>query len=580
MGIVPAGNAGNILDNIVFKSGTPPEFDINMFYSGLVTLSAVTRPDYVYGIAEVRGSAVYAPDASVISVTFNDGPITPDNFGDESIENWYYPQATGTITFSNMIPGKTYRIVGIPRGAVSGQNELNTNRTPSLVLDEGYYEEITIQGTSEGNNNQMSTVGARDTTIFLTNSNPGVQYALLDDEIAPGEPGRVVWTWRQGLGLETGQSLFFTGLERNHCYLLVVRPMGWEEITYEIAAASEGMVRVCTPYMDDIQVQQVSRVRNADGTDKIIIRKAEGNINNGISDLGEHVIARRNEYRYYDGQTGQLSEEPGKFIPETAEEGEEQPLFVEFDGLDADAIYHVVVRDTREPKDIGGNSYLVGVRVYPIVPPYQIDYLRERVAYDGNRPIPNEELVEKVEYRMWANDADSTWLIGDADSFVAAPGNDYINMGQRQGGNPSLLDRIWALEADTAVIESRFMDLWPASQFPSVYPPSYFKVPRRPEAPVAADCDGSVVSPDYTVDYISEKIIVHRDSLAYSPNNGANYMIIPTDSNKINFSTLGWSGAERTVPLRIPAVPTVGETEGSFASESNMQTILARVLPL
>ncbi len=578
VGLMPTGSSGNILDNIVFKSGTPPTFNIDMFYSGDVTISAETRRDYVYGIAEVRGSSVSTFTENVTFTVAGGNPVSAAGNvlpSGDGIEHWYYfPDEVGTVTFSNMVPGKTYRIVGIPRGAVSGESQLNTNRTPALVLDDGYYEEVTIQGTSDGGEGQMSTVGTRDNLIFLTNSNPGVEYALLDADVEPGQPVRVVYPWRKGLGLGTGQSLFFENLDRPHCYLLVVRPSGWNEITYEVAANSEGAVRVCTSSVNDIQLAQVSRVHNNDGTDRIIIRQATDADENGNSAIGEHVIDdEKYEYRYYDGETGVIYNTPG-----TVKADANGMLYVEFggeefvsDGVYDHDIYHVIVREKREDGTFG--SFLVGVRVYPAVPPYYIDYVQERIGYfdhNNQTAIPNA----RIQYRVHAQDANRTWLRGDNDNFVPAPA--YILMGERPEGNPSLLDQMGDLGAD-ATIESRYVDLWPEARFPSVFPLSEFEVPRRPAAPVADNCDHSIPTPDYTIDYPNEKITVLNGSLEYSTDNGGTFIPIPASQDDPNIKEeslgrMGWSGAEQIVPLRISA----SNADGHFASESKMQIILGR----
>lgn len=555
---------GNLFDNVKFERGQAATPEINMSYSGHVTVSIETRPDYVYGIAEVRGSAVY-DITETVTIKGSDTPLTAANLGEQGTGHWFQVPGGQTIEFNNMTPGKTYRVVGIPRGAVSGTDKLNTNTSPSKVLDDGYYTEVTIQASYlENTNDQMSTIGVRDESIFLTNSNGEVDYALLDAGTL-----EVVCEWTPGKGLSTGQALFFNGLERDHCYIVVARPSGWNEVTYEMAAANG--LEVCTPSLDmnDIRETQVIRYRDPiTGVEQIIVRDA----NDKETEQIEHALEKwdettktGNKYVIYDGQTGVIHKTPTDFVTRDGVQ------YLEFDeALEKDAIYHIAVKPEGLP------VYLTGVRIYPFVKPYFIHYVDETVGYGETRDgLPNTS-KEIVRYNMRADNAAKTSLMGD--TLITAQ-NDFIYLGV---GNPTILDQMQTLQSN-AYIESCLADLWPAAKFPSVFPMSEFEVPQRPDAPRPNNCEVSTdTGYDYFVDYVNEKITVPLGkNLAYSLNKGVTYTPI-NGAGEVTFAALGWSGAEVTVPLRIPAVDSTIDgngnilEEGHFASEVNQQILPER----
>lgn len=595
VGLIPDGASGNLLDNIEFKSGTPTEVKVSMAYSGHVTISMTTRTDYVYGLAEVRGSAVDLLTTTDFA-TFNGNPIAPKTAAElgagTGVEHWFFPGEVGKLVFSGMVPGKSYRVVGIPKGAVSGEDKLNTNITPAKVLDAGYYKEVSIPGANtdeEGEDGkvQMPTVGARDNYVFLTNSNKAVKYALVhaednektEDINEQYQPVNEYCTWRVGQGLDTGLSLFFENLERGTCYILVARPAEWEEVSYESAAQSKGAILICTPPVgvNDIREEQVTRLSGGADGDIIRVRQAIDQEEEGE----EHVIdADNNTYSFYDVETGELYANSGKVVTDAT------GTYVEFKAgttpagdpippLDKDKIYQIVVK-------MGQGIYMAGVRVYPYVDPLHIFYEDEIVAYNENRhPLPNKPNEEKLydreilRYRMRLKDS-GTWLLGGEKEFITA-NNNFINLG---GGTPSLLDQMWAAGKD-AIIETCYSDLWPESRLPSVYPIFEFEVPRRPAPPRANDCDDPDAYHDYFVDYPDEKITVpdsNTEVLLYSINNGTDYISIGGTPREITFNELNWTDTEKKILLRKPGKDTdlSTGTQGYFASEAKVQSIKAR----
>ncbi|MDR0864614.1 MAG: IPT/TIG domain-containing protein [Candidatus Symbiothrix sp.] len=585
VGLVPGGASGNVLDNIVFKSGNNPVSASAMFYSGRVSLSAKTIPGYVYGIVEVRGSSVSLLSNS--GVTWCDGlnctegnSISPysaagTDFADATVSNWFYPieqvADTGNITFNNLTPSKTYRIVGIPVGAVSKESALNTNRNPSLVLDNGYYTEITIPAAWTGNDTQMATATATAEScdlahIYLTNTDPNVEYALLDpmgDSNAANDT--VVTAWQHGLGLATGAALIFEGLKTNYNYLVVARPTGYSEISYAIATEKSGvLVRTpmgCGGNVNDIQRSQVTRERKADGTDKIILT--------GIDSHGEYGIYNPSNGEFLYG---------GLFKGETVTGG----TYI-FDDLDANSIFHLAVRDTTT-----GSVFMVGVRVYPFAEELDINYVKEWVRQASPDADADDFIPKTTAYRLRANDTAKTWLIGngndidheDADTWVSSTGTSQLYLGLKRGAEASILDSTQILQATADTLHYRVQpvekDGWVG---PSISPElEPLIIPVRRAAPVANACGGSGGA--YTIDYtqLPERITVDESksgTIEYSLNNGENYTLIavnPEGEDSVHLSTLGWVATPLTIPLRFNA----SQAGKYFASEPVLQPLAGR----
>ncbi|MDR1833996.1 MAG: hypothetical protein LBQ92_05015, partial [Propionibacteriaceae bacterium] len=128
---------GNLLDNIVFKSGSAPSQEQAVAYSGESSIHADTVAGYAYALAEVRGSAVYPLQERDAWFTPSGGSAQTAsvNAGLGDGVSWYTP-GKGTLTFKNLVPGKTYRLIGIPSATVS--TALGTNVAPAgvaLTLD-------------------------------------------------------------------------------------------------------------------------------------------------------------------------------------------------------------------------------------------------------------------------------------------------------------------------------------------------------------------------------------------------------------------------------------------------------------
>ncbi|MDR1814509.1 MAG: hypothetical protein LBR18_06635, partial [Tannerella sp.] len=180
--------SGNALAHITFASGSGISFDSLMTYNGENAMSITTKAGFAYGICEIRGSSVLK--FSNYTTTYNGSPINPTAI-EGNTTDWYYPNAAGSLKFSDLTPAKSYRIVGVPIGAISGATKLNTNTDPTLVLDEGYYTDRLLPSVAIGGGSQMSQVmvGAyQEETppndwygrIAIVNTNPQLEYALVE----------------------------------------------------------------------------------------------------------------------------------------------------------------------------------------------------------------------------------------------------------------------------------------------------------------------------------------------------------------------------------------------------------------
>jgi uncharacterized repeat protein (TIGR02543 family) len=545
--ITPDGSTGNLLDNIFFASGSPlvPSPTIN--YSNAVTLSAPTKAGYTYGLAEVRGSSVslvntadayYDPDGAgaspEVSVSITSG------LGD----GWYSTYSSNTpfvdngiITFKNLTPGKTYRIVGIPILAVNPA--LGVNETPEYVLDEGYYKDIQIPPAYEGNN--TSTIWNIDVDTYMDGATPraratvknaraDVQYALLADDGSGNKPVTTTGTaWTPGnAGLAT-----FNNLDPDAYYYLVARPYGYSETTYADAAYdADGItpkyIKIKTPgAAEEIAGDDVSRSADCKSIE----------LENSLTGYTYAVV---------DPETGAIIgiTQPGGGT-------------LTFPGLDASKTYQIVTTKTGE------TNWLRGVRVYPCIDDnddFFIDYPGELVksSHDAGGNIPSG-----IEYHIRSNDG-STWILGDADTWTAGSGGGAVNLSIKtlNGNTISILDSITSLGADATIYYRAKAD--PAYTGRSASTVKELVIPKRPAAP-----DDNV---HYTFDYVNEEIDAASppDGLLFAQIN-ASWTGVSVGSSW-TFSDAGWDEVSgRPFNVRIPAVADV-----SFASVVRTDTIPAR----
>ncbi|MDR0380817.1 MAG: hypothetical protein LBH86_02300, partial [Oscillospiraceae bacterium] len=525
---------GNWLDNIVFRSGTELTVKQEISYSGKTEISADTRSGYAYALAELRGSsaitlydvsAYYDPDGAGSSPEAVRGPAV--GLGDG--EQWYAGLGDGgVITFRELTPGKTYRVIGIPELAIN--EDLGTNIYPADVLDEGYYKDIKIASAKDTDDAVVASVTAgiaddgKAAFVIVENSRSDVQYALRKAE-SGGAPDTQnpdgKGEWKDG-----GGSLVFPSLALGTVYYLVARPYGYAEISYADAVyGPEGLlvaVKIETPgegggAAADLRADQVGRA--GDGM--------------SITVTGTGAA---NTYAIVDPDTGTIV----KTLPGTGED-------ITFSELDAAKTYQVMTKQSEH------GVYTQGVRVYPFPGEITVDYKNGRIRLPAD--TDTEYVIKNADNDKYA--------LGSADEWLTGAKNGYINLVDGDGKS-AVFD---ALDGSDGKIESRRA---PDGYVGAAVRPARVEMfPARPAAPVLE------------IDYAKELLELGTNAvtLEYTLNATGGVWEPPDkveeDDGKILilFADLGWTGAARTVYLRIPAA------EEQFASAVKRVTINARPSP-
>ncbi|MDR2138677.1 MAG: hypothetical protein LBP50_03910, partial [Tannerella sp.] len=549
-GFVPITTAtavGNLIDNVVFASGAPPAMTPEITYGNDVSLSVNTKAGYVYGITEVRGSSVspvsgasayYDPDGSGASPA---GAVTTT--AGLGIGGWYAvdganaPYANGgVITFRNLTPGKTYRIVGVPKLAVN--TELKVNESPAYVLDEGYYRDIQAPPAFAGNattvwNIELETYmdgATQRARISVKNARNNVEYALLADDgtghpqtSAPAHSGTA---WTPGVsGLAS-----FDGLALDTYYYLVARPYEYDEVTYADAAldadgVTPAYIAVRTPGTD-LPASDVSR-------------------NNCLS-IEVRNSKTANTYAIIDPETGVI------FNMQAGNGGT-----LAFAVPDASKTYQAITKTA----DV---NWMKGVRVYGCPDDFLLNEYRSETVKSSHDAVGN--IPTNVEYNIRSNNGGNTWILGNATSWTAGIGTQPVSLSANilAGNTRSILDSITALGAD-ATISYRIKAGLDGYTGPSVSPVKSLLIPKRPAAPATPG--------HYTFHYPEEKITVASsvDSLQFA-DAGATLWTKRLNGESWTFADAGWGEgtSRRAFHVRFPA------TDASFASSIRTDTIAAR----
>ncbi|MDR1589287.1 MAG: hypothetical protein LBS51_03745, partial [Oscillospiraceae bacterium] len=530
-GFVPVttdAGAGNILDNIKFASATPPQAEQAATYTGDTSVTVDTQTGYAYTLAEVRGSSVRTLDGLTASYD-NDG--APEAWQPLDVAanaalgdgvSWYTDAKPaggvdfttgGELTFDDLTPGKTYRVIGVPASAIS--KTLHTNQTPADVLDEGCYYDVKIIPAPTESDDYVAPLAAGtyvDTSdgdtvkafVTLANSRGDTEYALLGAD-EDGEPytATPVSSWRLG-----GGTLRFNNLALSSTYFLVARPVGYTEVTYEDAAYTSTRDvfarKVQTPQADeDLTADQVKR-SNVNGTELITITDTKPGWTYALVNVTS-----------------------GGIVASVKETNDNTVIFdAAVDTIDEKETYQVVAK----PTDI--SDYMAGVRAYPFPTAMEVDYARDRIK-SATGAIP-----KTVEY-----------MLGAAD-YIKKSGEYYIDLTAAQ------LDAAEAYRT----ITYRFS---PDDGYTDAYvqPESTLEFPQRPAAPLTSD---------YTVNYTAETIKAKDDiALEYSVTGGWGNI---ASGGAVGFTAAGWTeSADKTVSLRFPAVE-----DAAFASKTVEVTIVKR----
>ncbi|MDR1768757.1 MAG: Ig-like domain-containing protein [Propionibacteriaceae bacterium] len=516
---------GNNLDNITFASGDAPSQGQASSYNGDSSVEVDAQADYAYALAEVRGSAVYRLSNLAASFTPTGGSSAAIDveagLGDGY--SWYLPGAAGQLVFDNLVPGKTYRVLGVPSSTIDSQ--LGTNQSPAEVLDDGYYTDVTIKAGSSGGDGAAPNVSASVVDgrgqVVLEATDSRSEYALLElvgDGSSHTDPAQYApveqpTLWRAG----TGGELVWDQLKTGATYRVIARPAGYAELDWAnvVAGADQSsLLQVTVPSVGtDIAASQVARVR--DGShDSIVLT--------GL-DAGS-------AYYLYDSAGNQVGS------PTT--------------GLAQATIGSLDQAKTYQVRAKVGDTLTQGVRVYPF-------------ATAPTPVYPSEGLGVPSGSQYWIGArpqaaADETALVGGPDNWQTATSS-AVPLGSKLAaalnGDP-VLDTAAALGADKLVVHYRLARL---AGYSGAYvaPEDVVQVDGRPAGPV----EGSA----FTVDAAAERL--EGSGLQYQAADG--WTDLPADG--LPFADAGWDGY-RALRVSLRSVPD----DGHFASVPSQYDLAAR----
>ncbi|MDR1567826.1 MAG: hypothetical protein LBS33_04030 [Streptococcaceae bacterium] len=310
---------GNGLDNVVFEASKMEKAVPKVNYFGEKSITLQATPGYAYAITEIRNSHVENLASSILAqTTFKGGAITPkaanisdiddpsyDNLGDG---NWFHPNEAGSLVFNGLDSGKTYRIVSVPVGVIS--KELGTNISPTSVLDDNNYSDVTMLPGSLETDVEIGTLthgvkinaeGFATGWLNLDRTNTSTQYALLKWNEVNGEY-EVVKDWYTGdaTGKIEWHSLALSTTKMENDYLVVSRPLNYSEIDYHAAETGGLAVTLNNPLETseasnvanlawEIKVDQVTRTDN--GTSDLLTIKLDKPLTATDAGDGKIVIA-------------------------------------------------------------------------------------------------------------------------------------------------------------------------------------------------------------------------------------------------------------------------------------------------
>ncbi|MDR1768241.1 MAG: InlB B-repeat-containing protein [Propionibacteriaceae bacterium] len=521
VGILPSGASENQLDNIAFALGEPPEKGQTGSFDGDSKLDVTTKAGYAYALAEVRGSAVYKVTGFSSTFTPTGGSasaISPNtSLGDT--QSWFTPNAAGKLTFGNLVPGKTYRVIGIP--AVTVDATMGTNQSPADVLDDRYYTDVTIKAASSGDDQDAPNISASvvdgkgRVTLGATDSRS--EYALLLDSGAgeTTDPARYTPVgddpWRAG----TGGELVWDDLTPGATYRVIARVYGYDEVTWQSAVSTaddSSLLTVTVPQPGtDVTAAQVSRTKSGD-TDTINVT--------GLDPATQYYL--------YDA-AGALVYKPALGTDTIVKSG-----------LDRAKAYQVRA-------EVSG-TLTEGVRVYPFGAEPTVQHATESL-----------KVADGLEYWIATDESQPAALVGSADNWQAAQ-TAAVPLGTPLASavdGKAVLDTLAARSVASMTVHYRLAK-------PSGYSGDYV----APEATVSVGGrpDGPVEGSDFQVDPAAETV-TPSVGLQYLGTNG--WTDVPGDG--LAFAQLGWDQySSRTVYLR--SVPS----DANFGSKSATYTIGAR----
>lgn len=520
-------SVGNVLSNISFAQGSPISASSDVDSQGNGILSAASKDGYAYGLLEVRGSSI--TQVSNFSAKKGDAVLSEDAaIVAAGGQGWFVPGA-GAISFTNLTPGKTYRIVEVPTNAIGGV--MGQNLTPSSVLDENCYDDFSVKPVSGGDassigNIQVTALSEDDgtSTLIVDPARDDVEYGVVAANAAgdgPAEPVNVVKTWASS---DTGR-LDFKGLNPNTSYVVVGRPKGYDEVEYGPASASGTIIKTPPASFKDVKPADVAR--SEDGETITVTNKA----------------GAAQEYMVYDAET------------KVAAGGGWQVVAVggsQSFPTAADKTYQIVTRSS-------GAVPAPGVRSYPAPSEkLAIDYVNEVIPKGATMP-------KTLQYRAQDANNGETWRYGTADAWLNGTGGASVPL-------TDALDDMVRLEAESGV-ESTGATFWyrtAPSYDPAVTLEKTLAVPARPEAPVQGTV-GASDNAGFWIDYQADEFVVGGKDIQFRRAGTASWMRYEANT-RIGLTLIGWSEKD---PFEFQ-VRTAAVQDSAFASETKNVSVPAR----
>lgn len=502
---------GNILDNIVFTQGQPIEASSDVDSLGNGVLTATTKDGYSYGILEARGSTVTA--VSGFTVANGSGAAVVEDASLTGAAGWYTPGA-GTLSFGNLTPGKTYRIVEVPTSAIGGVMGLNLS--PASVLDENCYDEFAVKPVSGGGASSIGNiqVTARNEsdgtcTLVVDPARGDVEYAVLDAS------GATVKEWASS---NTGR-LVIPGLAPGTTYKVVGRPVGYNEVTYAQAALSGADITTPPASFKDVKEADVSR--------------EAGNL------TVQNSASQAQKYMVYDVDT-KVAVGDGWY---SLNAGASQVW-----PIDAAKTYQVVTC-------MDGVVPAPGVRSYSEpAETLAIDFVTETLP--AGSPMP-----ASLQYRARDVIDASTWYFGGADNaadpWATGTGGSRVSLtGMLEA--MSAAEEVSGAESKGATFAYRRTPEWA----PAVIMEKTLDIPARPEAPVQGTAS-SYQNAGYWINWSGDPALVAGSGAIQVRVAGSSAWTNVAAGKSYGLGLLGWTEvAPLAIEVRAAAVADV-----SFASE-------------
>ncbi|MDR1606548.1 MAG: hypothetical protein LBS41_05495 [Streptococcaceae bacterium] len=526
-----------------FSVTSSPELEVSptLDYSGAKHIKIQAQAGRAYALAEVRGTIVTNLASDLLNqTTFAGSQITPipantTNADDPTYATlgdgtWFYPNSAGELSFNGLESGKTYRVVSVPVGVIS--KAFGTNDSPTLVLDDANYKDLTIPAGTLTTSTTLGTitsgvkVGESSATgqIEIDKCEPNTQYALLKKTDGKWDTTTPVKDWMTGSvdnhSIKWDELNLSLGSDPTD-YLVVSRPAPYTEITYQDAIASGVKVSFINPFNQEtpsnssweIKANQVVRTSNQM---KITLDKPLTNTDHG-----------KGKVDIYDLITGQHLGAATK---------------------GSSNIYTLTIPTANQGHDLvvclsAYDNVAKAVNAYAAPETLLIDYGNE-IIYTTRQEGENtlKVIPTDIDYHM-----------GNGTTFEQGTGVQPYSLTALLNTSPSETARTFHytkhFDHATAVGEV-----------------STLVVPARPAGPTVL----TTGSPDVKIDYPNEQLTTARDDLTVNTV-GSEKHDLPTGTTKLNDTRIGWQEIKsHAVEFGIKASDT------AFTSAKTAYTIVAK----